>query len=420
MSNIKKKVDKAIDKIREADRKATAAIQKANSVVKKAKKFGKAGYQAYTGNLVGAFKTITGSGDYKINSNSLANIGGAVDSVPSFRRMGSTVRVSHREYLGEVIASGTAGAFSITSYPVNPGLFQTFPWFNAFANQFDMWVPHGIVFCFKTESSEFGGGTASLGTVVMASDYDPVDAVYNSKVEMENSDFACSSVCSQNLIHPIECNVNQRPMKALYTRNTGLGTSDARFYDLCNFQIATAGCTASQVVGELWMSFDITLMRSQVFAGVTGKANLAFQTVLNTVTNAAPLGATWSVFVAGSTLYPNLITFASATQSITFSRALIGMTIKLTYIINGTAAVIAKPTYTGSNGLVVGPIFLGGANSLNLPADGVSSPTFVSVQTWSITDAGDGTSPKLVFGAATLPTAISYSLLFIDQVSPSY
>jgi len=414
-----KKIGKAVEKVRAADRKAKAAYQKAKNVYKKVNKVGKAGYQAYRGDLFGALKTITGSGDYKVGSNSLSLVAGSVDSVPSFKRMGSTVRVTHREYLGEVIASGTGGAFSISSYPVNPGLFQTFPWFNAFANQFDLWIPHGIVFCFKTESSEFGGGTASLGTVIMASDYDPVDAVYTSKIEMENSDFACSSVCSNNLIHPIECNVSQRPMKALYTRNGGLGSSDARFYDLCNFQIATAGCQANQVVGELWMSFDITLMRSQVFAGVTGKSNQSFQTVMNGVANATPLGTSWTVYQAGSSLFPNLITLGGNT--ITFSRALIGMTIKVTYWITGTAAVLTAPILTAANGLLSGPVFVTGAQIRQTPNDGANTTSFVQESIWIITDNGLGVAPTLAFGAAGgLPTTPGIAFLQIDQVNPAY
>ncbi len=50
------------------------------------------------------------------------------ENVPMTFAKSSTVMISHREYLGDVISSATIGAYSGTSYYINPGNVSTFPW----------------------------------------------------------------------------------------------------------------------------------------------------------------------------------------------------------------------------------------------------------------------------------------------------
>lgn len=221
------------------------------------------------GRNVGAFLgKITGTGDYRVSMNSIASSSAtlSLDSVPQFMKKNSReTRITHREYLGKVTASATAGAFSIQSYAINPGLFATFPWLSQIAGQFDEWRPNGIVVVYKSASSMYSG-TSSLGIITMASDYDVLDPTYSNTIEMNNSDFAVSTNVAQNLIHPIECSVKERPNRLLFTRGSdNITTGDSkRFYDLCNFQVATEGCTASQVCGELWITYDISFFKAQI------------------------------------------------------------------------------------------------------------------------------------------------------------
>lgn len=334
-----KKLKNIEAKVKSIDRKYNNAKGKVVKIVKVAKRAKKAYSSAVTGDPVGFIKAITGKGDYYVSSNTLGTRGTALssDAVPAFRGSSRGVRVSHREYLGEVVASPNAGAFSNTSYSINPGLFYTFPWFSAFANQFDLWKPLGVVFCFKSESSEFGNASATLGTVIMASDYDVLDPPYASKIEMENSQWAVSAACTTNLLHPVECDVRRRSQEMLYTRSGAPPATDSlRWYDLANFQVATVGCAANQVVGELWVTFDILLDRTQIFSGVAGKA------ILNQGYSSS-VGVTFvNLFGTASTpLAGNLSSFLDFTTTpgrIIFSRRLIGGSFKLTYLMNGTTS----------------------------------------------------------------------------------
>jgi hypothetical protein len=209
---------------------------------------------------------LFGHGDYSVKTNSL------VDSLtgptlPKFSNSGRSVRVTEREYLGD-ITSGTlvsgSTAFSISTYVLNPTNSSTFPWLSNIATLFDQWEPHGIVFEFITTSSEFNGASQALGAVVMATDYDPYDPVYVNKQEMENSDYACSTKPSLNLVHGLECATSERPTKVLYTA-TSSPSIPLTSVSLGNFNIATQGCSVAGVtLGELWVSYDISFYKKQL------------------------------------------------------------------------------------------------------------------------------------------------------------
>lgn len=220
------------------------------------------------GNNVGKFLgKITGTGDYRVGTNSIATSSAtmALDTVPQFmKRNQRETRVTHREFLGKIVSSPVAGEFSTQTFVLNPGMFGTFPWLSQIANQFDEWRPNGMVVVYKSASSTFSG-TSSLGIITMATDYDVLDPPYANTVEMNNSDFAVSTNVATNLIHPIECAVKERPTRLLYTRSGPISSNDnLRWYDLGNFQVATEGCTASQVCGELWITYDISFFKAQI------------------------------------------------------------------------------------------------------------------------------------------------------------
>lgn len=219
--------------------------------------------QGELGSMAGStLARLFGHGDYVVNSNSLmSQMNGP--SIPKFSNDARAIRVREREYLGDVVTSGTPGAFNLGSYLLNPTNAVTFPWLSQFAFLFDQWEPHGIVFEFKSTSSEFNGTSQALGTIIMATDYDAYDAQYPNKQLMENSDYACSTKASESLIHGIECEMKERPTRILYTDATGV--QPITNSTLGNFQIATQGMSTANVnVGELWISYDISFYKKQL------------------------------------------------------------------------------------------------------------------------------------------------------------
>lgn len=219
-------------------------------------------------NLGSRISRLVGFGDYTVKENSLFKEGMAIppgEAVPSFGVLGQATRVRHREYIRDIVVPASPMAFTNTSYVVNPGLASSFPWLAALANQYQQYKFNGLVFEFKTLSSDITSGGA-LGSVVMASNYDVVAAPFASKIEMENSQYAVSAKPSCSQIHTMECLPSATANVLYYVRNNSTAESlgqDNRFYDLANFQLATAGLpgSAGTVLGELWVSYDVSLYK---------------------------------------------------------------------------------------------------------------------------------------------------------------
>lgn len=213
-----------------------------------------------------------GHGDYHLHGNSL--LGGDLTKMSSakFSKDGIRgTRITEREYIGDIVAGAlVAGSttFTSSSFELNPTTPTTFPWLSRIANLYDQWEPHGIVFEFVSTSSEYNGSSQALGTVIMATDYDPYDSNFANKQQMENSDYACSSKPAEGLLHGIECAVTERPTRILYT-DTANGAPRTS-YSLGRFQVATQGMSVANVnLGELWISYDITFYKKQLVSSTS-------------------------------------------------------------------------------------------------------------------------------------------------------
>lgn len=355
---------------------------------------------------------ITGTGDYRVSNNSIYNQSSLSDTnVPQFVSTRRGTRVIHREYLGDIIASSTAGAYSVQSYALNPGLSTTFPWLAAFASQFDQWKPNGMVAVIQSLSSNYSA-TTSLGTVVLATDYDVLDAPYGSKIEAENSEFAVSGNTSQSLIHPIECKARERPDNLYFVRTTGVPSTDnARFYDLGNLQVITQGCVANQVVGELWISYDITFYKPQVYGAIMGKTvnSLSFKGT-GTLTSASPFG-TVQTYSAGSTFQ-----VTTNLTDMTFPKSMSQGTFLVVMWFSGASTAITAPTVTYSSGTQAGPQINPGVSSM-YASNGTSTVVAIVFTVKCIST--DSTPQTITLTGGTYPTSLTGSYVTITQINPT-
>jgi len=259
---------------------------------------------------------LFGHGNYVVKTNSLMSMGSnSGTTVAKFSTDKRGVRITDREYICDITSSSTAYAFNNSSFAINPSDVSTFPWLSAIAVQFQQWEPLGMVFEFVSSSSEYGGSNQALGTVVMATDYDPYDTPYTSKIIMENSDYAASAKPSMGQEHGIECDPLERPNKVLYVNTaSGVPTTETT---LGNFQLATSGIpNTSVVVGELWVSYDIMFYKKIVgsdfnaFYNNTGTSVLG-QGLLSGPGNATQFAITLSQGSTYSTLNFNNTSSAS-------------------------------------------------------------------------------------------------------------
>lgn len=210
------------------------------------------------------FKQITGMGDYNVKNNSLFIQG---DSTPMFRNSGRSVRITHREYISDIITSSVALSFKLNSFLLNPATSDTYPWLATIAQQFEQYRIHGMVFHFKSNSADALNSTnTALGSVIMATQYNVQLPVFTTKQQMENYEFACSSRPSCDLLHPVECDPSLTSFGPVFDiRLGGDDGGDQRLYDLGRFCLATVGMQAANVnIGELWVSYDIELLKPRM------------------------------------------------------------------------------------------------------------------------------------------------------------
>lgn len=200
------------------------------------------------------FAKLTGFGDYTVRQNSLFQ-SGALTSVPRFGS--SKVRIRHVEFIGDVKGSMN---FVNTPSQINPGNQQMFPWLSNIAQHYEKWKPHGLVYVYRSTSGSATGSDTTLGTVVMATNYDVKDADFVSKREMEAYEFCTSGGPDHDAIHPVECRASSMPLRQYIVSTQKDPPDDPRFHHLGNFQIATVGQPINNAtLGELWVAYDIEL-----------------------------------------------------------------------------------------------------------------------------------------------------------------
>jgi len=226
----------------------------------------------------GVISRITGSGDYKIGPvkptyNTIVN----TSDVPKFKSKGPSNVICHREYISDVYSgstlTGTFTNFEATSYFINPALPATFPWLSTVAAQYEEYIIHGMVFEFKSTSADALNSTnTALGVVIMGTQYNASSQTFETKQQMENSEFTMSARPSINQLHAIECAPRETPMSLLYTRRGGLAPNqDVKTYDLAKFTIATQGMQAANVnLGELWVTYHIEFLKPKLPVGLAG------------------------------------------------------------------------------------------------------------------------------------------------------
>lgn len=223
------------------------------------------------GNPVGGYKAgagisrYLGFGDYTIASNSLVDK--SSNSVPMMHSVGTSVTVRHKEYLGEILTSSTARAFKISSFPINPGIPQTFPWLSGIASAYTEYDFKGLVFHFQTTAGEYSGsGDVAVGSLMMATKYRATDRAFTTKLEMLNEFFSTSTKVADSCAHAIECAPSQTVLGSRYIRNSPADVvGDEKFYDLGEFNVATTGVAGSSInVGELWVTYEVVLRKPRL------------------------------------------------------------------------------------------------------------------------------------------------------------
>lgn len=328
---------------------------------------------------------IVGHGDYTVTKNSISNQGFIVPEgtqIPSFKLGDNATRVHHREYCFDLVAPASPAGFSNNAYTITPSNQTLFPWLANLASNYQQYKLNGMVFEFRSTSSDITAGGA-LGAVIFASDYNVIDVNFTSKVAMENSQYATSCKPSLSMMHAIECDPKLRPTEYLFTRAVATTTStfDPRFYDFAKLQIATQGLPSAPgtVLGEVWVTYDITLAKpilginliSSLFGSTFPTGGLA---------PAAPFGTSRTV--------TNLPNYNITSNAISSTRAGTAMV-----VFTAQGSGITSATFTGIGG--------GTAGGLQQAAPFGSLTTQVFYVTLTFLAPGDGVQFNLAWTTMT-------------------
>jgi hypothetical protein len=288
---------------------------------------------------------IFGRGAYTVAKNSLHKSGSILSEgveVPQFIESSRYTRITHREFVQDIVVPGTAATFTNNTFVINPGNTALFPWLSSIANNYQQYEIMGMVMVFKSTSTDFSTSGA-LGTVILATNYDVLEAPFASKVIMENSQYAVSAKPSISQIHAVECDPRLSSIDVKYIRNPSSSTSvsqDARFYDHGLFELATVGlsATAGTVLGELWVSYDIKLIKPEI----TNSA------ILTTGQRIEFSGSVSKTNCFGTPVYTGSQFLTAAVNTLTFQRLGEYM---VTYVFSGGTVVDpAESTTLGSFG----------------------------------------------------------------------
>lgn len=356
-----------------------------------------AGIGKWLGSGIGS---IFGSGDYQMTGPMPSyNVLTSSAQVPKFSTTKATNVVCHREYLGDIL--GTA-AFNNTAYPLNPGMGQTFPWLATIAQNYQEYKFHGVMFEFRPLITDFVTSGAP-GVVVMATNYNAGSAVYDTKQDMENSEFAVAVKPTNGLIHGIECATNQTTFNQRYVRTgTVPAGQDLRLYDYGTFQFATQN-NPIQNLGELWVSYCVEFLKP-VLPQDVGGIILSGHASRTTVVPANPFGSIQILSVGSLAIAVNSTTISWTGQpSQTYQ-------VTCTWVGTNTAGVQA-PAFTFT-GCVAKNLFNNDASSvITAPSPAASSAGVVATFIVGCTLTSPGTITVTAGGAGVFPTSANCDVM---------
>lgn len=361
--------------------------------------------------------SMFGSGDYVTGPMPKSNVLMNDAQIPKFSGGRTAVTITHREYLGDLYSSPVAGAFSIQKFSLNPGLPASFPWLSEIAANFQQYRWNGVVYEFRSMSSDaLNSVNTALGTVTFSTNYDATDPAFTNKQQMENTEFAVSCKPSVNMMHGIECARSQSTLSELYVRTGAPPTgSDKRMYDMGTTYIATQGCQGTSVnLGEIWVTYSVTFLKAVQLPQGADQYCARYRLLPVNATASVPVNLT------GSTVdYDNIGLSNNGGNTLVFPRDIpVGTAFELTWIAYfGASGGPNGPAIYGSTvGITVIPAYANnGASYANSSTVATNTSTAIMQMIFQITS--NSSNPSIAFNNYTATNSVSAIDLKITQVS---
>jgi hypothetical protein len=198
------------------------------------------------------------------------------------RNAGTGMRVTHREYVEDVVFGPTGTYTNVVAEPINPGNRNLFPWLSSIALRFETYRFNSLRFIYEPQC-----GTDNEGTVMVAVDFDAVDDPPVDKLQIMTYDgavrsppwFAAVYNCAPSNLHKYK--------EYFVTPNqTTPTTTDQKTYFVGRIYVATQSLADPFTSGELYVEYDVTFLTPQLsqLGSVAG----------HLYTSSGTLGGTWT------------------------------------------------------------------------------------------------------------------------------
>ena len=209
------------------------------------------------------------------HTNSLISPGNS-NSIPAMHNDSEgNVRITRREYIGDLDAPGVnvpaeQYRFAITPGDTDGGNSLMAPWLNGIAKHWQKYAFMGAVFEYIPTSSILAtADSPALGSISMGVQYDPLGASGSySKLDVLNLDNGVSGSPAASSLISVECAPDQTFVPIKFIREQGWTPSEGiRFTDLGLLIIHLEGFNlnaAAFTVGELWVTYDVVLMGTKL------------------------------------------------------------------------------------------------------------------------------------------------------------
>jgi len=162
---------------------------------------------------------------------------------------GKSIIIKRRELIGSISGSTS---FSVRKYAVNPGIASTFPLLSVQAPQWEQYRFRKLAFEYITRTA-----TTTLGSVIMAPDYDAEDVSPASEAQITGYEGAVEDAPWKNISSFIDCNaISPGPRKFI---RSGAVAGDIKNYDALNFFVATLEEVGTDAIGKLWVDYEVEL-----------------------------------------------------------------------------------------------------------------------------------------------------------------
>lgn len=182
-----------------------------------------------------------------------APIAQAVGSTTTAPRISGRA-VQHSELIGSIFGSV---AFTPTKYSCNPGIAATFPWLSTIASRYEKYHFKSLQFRFKTRTA-----TTTVGSILMAPDYDPTDDAPVSEAAVSAYEGCVEdAVWKTNIICVFK---KAHLLGSRFVRSAAVGGEDLKLFDVGNLFLCTVEEIDASAIGKLWVDYEVEFENPQI------------------------------------------------------------------------------------------------------------------------------------------------------------